>query len=147
MWKAYRTTANPLSGQTNKFTRRSDRAIHGEIAKNIKASSHASVRRLTLKVHDRTIKKRLNINGLFGRVASLKIIWQPYFKFAKLNLSEPQYFWNICNQIKFHTKQLSLEKNKHSISAKTPNTICQAWWWRGDDLGFFAVVGPHARSV
>ena len=67
------------------------------------------------------------------------------FKFAKLHLDKPQNFWNNVlwtdeTQVEMsgHNAQHRVwQKIKHSISAKTPYTNCDAWWFRGDDLGLF----------
>ena len=75
-WKTFRTAVNlNRSGRPSKFTPRS---------KTQRATSQtlqASVSMLKVKVHDSTIRKRLNTYGLFGRVAgdsifSLKRTWQ-----------------------------------------------------------------------
>nr|XP_028576306.1 zinc finger protein 577-like isoform X2 [Podarcis muralis] len=72
-WKTFQTVANlPRSGRPSKFTPRSDRAMLREIAKNPRVTSQAlqaSVSMLNVKVHDSTIRKRLN---MLGRVVRRK---------------------------------------------------------------------------
>ncbi|XP_053577468.1 uncharacterized protein LOC128666737 isoform X3 [Bombina bombina] len=63
-WKTFKTVANlPRSGRPSKFTPRSDRAMLREIAKKPRVTSQtlqASVSMLNVKVHNSTIRKRLN---------------------------------------------------------------------------------------
>ncbi|CAI5768315.1 TCB1 transposase [Podarcis lilfordi] len=72
-WKTFQTVVNlPRSGRPCKFTPRSDRAMLREIAKNPRVTSRAlqaSVSTLNVKVHDSTIRKRLN---MLGRVVRRK---------------------------------------------------------------------------
>ena len=68
-------------------------------------------------------------------------------RFAKLHLNNQQDFWNNV----FWTDETKVELFghntqqhvwwKHSISAQTPQTSCQARWWRADGLGLFCSHG------
>jgi len=75
-WKSFKTAVNLLrSGHHNRFTPRSDHAILRETAKNAQApfqTLQASLSMLNVKVHDSTIRKKLNKYGLFGKDCTSK---------------------------------------------------------------------------
>jgi len=64
-----------------------------------------------------------------------------WLRFAKLHLNKPHDFWNNVKKTRpkwkclaiMHSAMFGEKKTKHSISAQTPHTNCQALWL--DDLG------------
>ena len=102
-WKTFKIFASlPRSGRPSKFTPRSDHAMIREITKTLRVASQtlqASVSMINVKIHTRTIRRRLKKYGLFGRVARRKRLLSKknmvaQLRFAKLHLVKIQDFWN-----------------------------------------------------
>lgn len=43
--------------------------------------------------------------------------------------------------------KIQFQKTKHSTLAQTPQTNCQTWWWRGDDVGLSHWVEHDLLSI
>ena len=89
-----------MSGRPIKITPRARRTIIQEVTKNSRVTSKDLKAALTLAVgvHEATIRKRLNKNGVHGRIARRKPLLSTkniatYLKFAKDHLDDPEGYW------------------------------------------------------
>ena len=122
--------------------------VHPKV-KNPRATSQtlqASVSVLNVKVHDSTIRKRLNKYGLFGRVGgeslfSLKslqsCIWTNHKTSGTMSFGQTRPKWRC----------LVIMHSSTSGENQTCHTNCQARWWRADDLGLFWDLGTLQSTM
>ncbi len=98
-WRKFKTTVTlPRSGRPTKISPRTNRKIIKEVTKNPRVTSkdlQATLALANVSVHDSTIRKRLNKNGVHGRIARRKPLLSKKniaacLKFAKEHID----FWN-----------------------------------------------------
>ena len=102
-WRKFKTTVTlPRSGRPTKISPRTNRKIIKEVTKNPRVTSkdlQATLALANVSVHDSTIRKRLNKNGVHGRIARRKPLLSKKniaarLKFTKEHIDDPQDFWN-----------------------------------------------------
>ncbi len=101
-WRKLGTLVNlPRSGRSTKITPRAQRQLIQEVIKEPRTTSkelQASLASIKVSVHDSTIRKRLDKNGIHGRVPRQKPLLtkkntKTHLTFAKKYLDYPQDFW------------------------------------------------------
>ena len=143
-----------------------------EIAKNSRATSQilqASVRMLNVKVHDCTIRRRLNKHGLFGRVAgeslfSLKrtcqhslglqsYICTNHKTSGTMSFEQTRPKWRCL--VKMHGSMFGENQIQHistNISYQMSSTVVEGWWFwlvlqpQNAATGQLAVIESNMKS-
>ncbi|KAK3568595.1 hypothetical protein QTP86_010208 [Hemibagrus guttatus] len=101
-WRKHGTVENlPRSVRPTKITPRAQRQLIQEVTKDPTTTSkelQASLASVKVSVHDSTIRKRLDKNGLHGRVPRRKLLLskkniKARLSFAIKHLDDPQDFW------------------------------------------------------
>ena len=101
-WRKFKTIVTlPRSGRPTKITPRARRVIVGEVTKDPRVTSKQLKASLTLanvNVHESTIRRTLNNNGVHGRVARRKPLLSKkniaaHLQFAKDHVDKPEGYW------------------------------------------------------
>lgn len=102
---------------------------------------HTSVSILNINVCESRFRKRLNMCDSFGTPLFSKKNMAAQFKFANMHLNKPQEHKKnvlLTNKSKLVLFDQNAQHHIQSLSAGILQTICQAWWWRAEDLGLFS---------